>query len=350
VSPGAIVENGYSLYSIRFMTDGREAIATAAVPLDLAPPPGGFHVVANAHGTTGVADACATTGTTWGAGLAGLFGARGLVGVAPDYPGLGTEGPHPYVVSKSDGRAVLDALRATGHLGAFLGVPMSGRAAAGGLSQGGHAVIAAAAEHAAYAPELDVRAFAAAGPASAWLDHWKLGVGASGPHLVYHALLAYAWAQHYGYEGPSIWAPSLAPGVDALFESACAYPPDDLAPRLDATLDEVPSHVFDPTFLAAWQSGDPAAYAFLGQGFSENALGPYTQSAPLRVYQGALDDVVPAVWTDELVDTLEAGGVEVDYVVVPGAGHTGVAFGFLAFPELRTEEALAWLRDALDAP
>lgn len=50
-----------------------------------------------------------------------------------------------------------------------------------------------------------------------------------------------------------------------------------------------------------------------------------------------------------LVETLRAGGVDVEYEIVPGGTHTDVAFGFVAFAELRTEESLSWLRDLVDA-
>jgi len=36
--------------------------------------------------------------------------------VFTDYPGLGTPGPHPYLVGESEGRAVLDSIRATRQL------------------------------------------------------------------------------------------------------------------------------------------------------------------------------------------------------------------------------------------
>ena len=37
---------------------------------------------------------------------------RGYVVAATDYPGLGTPGPHPYLVGVSEARAVVDSVRA----------------------------------------------------------------------------------------------------------------------------------------------------------------------------------------------------------------------------------------------
>jgi Secretory lipase len=73
-------------------------------------------VLAWAHGTTGIRPPCAPSlEPDSGIGripeLQRLIEA-GTVIVATDYPGLGTPGTHPYLIGASEGRAVLDALRA----------------------------------------------------------------------------------------------------------------------------------------------------------------------------------------------------------------------------------------------
>ncbi|MPZ65645.1 MAG: hypothetical protein GEU83_09070 [Pseudonocardiaceae bacterium] len=76
------------------------------------PPPGGWPVVSYAHGTTGVADACAPSGSP---GMRGQLGVvlplveRGYLVTATDYEGLGTPGAHPYLQPVSEGRSVIDA-------------------------------------------------------------------------------------------------------------------------------------------------------------------------------------------------------------------------------------------------
>jgi len=68
-----------------------------------------------AHGTTGVADDCAPSATS---NLAGQLSAvlpllqQGYLITATDYEGLGTPGPHPYLVPTSEGRSVIDSVRA----------------------------------------------------------------------------------------------------------------------------------------------------------------------------------------------------------------------------------------------
>ena len=41
---------------------------------------------------------------------------QGYIVVATDYPGLGTDGIHPYLIGESEGRAVLDLVRAARRL------------------------------------------------------------------------------------------------------------------------------------------------------------------------------------------------------------------------------------------
>ena len=76
-------------------------------------PAGGWPVVAWAHPTTGVVPRCAPSLAIF------LFqqiaGSRRLLEggyaiAATDYPGLGTPGPHPYLVGESEARAVIDSV------------------------------------------------------------------------------------------------------------------------------------------------------------------------------------------------------------------------------------------------
>lgn len=347
VLPGAVVENGYALYELDVLTSGRVARVTVTVPADIERP----HAILHAVGTTGVADACGVVGTEWGAGLAGLYGARGQVGMALDYPGLGTEGDHAYLVGRVSGQAVLDALSAFTEFAEQRGIEWSGRSAVTGLSQGGHAALWAARLHPQHAPELDLRAVAVVGPASVWLEHWQPGLTFEGNHLVYHALLVWAWSRHYRATGPSPWAEAIAPNIDAWMTSLCAFPPPQAPEQtLQDRLPRRPSAVFSSEFLQAFTSGDWGPYDFMARGFSESRVGGFGGDLPVLVYQGDADVVVPELGTRALVAELEQAGVDVTYRVVPGGTHDDIAFGFLAFPQLRTESALAWVEEQLAAP
>ncbi|MBI3070653.1 MAG: hypothetical protein HYY84_00865 [Deltaproteobacteria bacterium] len=345
------IENGYDIYIARYATDGRESTATITIPQELtgAPPVAGFHIVGNNHGTIGLDDPCAPSATVLGAGHAGLFGARGFIGVAVDYPGLGTPGLHPYLVSRVEGTSALDALRAARELARGLGVATSGRFAMAGLSQGGHATLAAAALHASYAPDLDVRAFGATAPAAVWEAHWSPGVWVSGPHISMHAMLIYAWSKFYSWPtSATLWTPAMAARIDDLMTTLCLWSPTGGATLLNS-FPEDPADVFDPAFLAAYRYRVWGVYGFVHDAFETNAVRAFTQSAPIRIYQGTADTTVMQSLTDQLVAALRLGGMVIDYQVVPGGTHLTTAFGVLARKDLRTDESIAWLRARLAA-
>ncbi|MCC6807864.1 MAG: hypothetical protein IT381_10600 [Deltaproteobacteria bacterium] len=348
LEPGVTIDNGYAVYVIRYTSDGQEVGATITVPIGVAAPAGGFHIVSNQHGTTGLADVCAVTGTTWGTGLAGEFGARGMIGVAPDYHGLGGAGVHPYLVTASEGRSALDSLRAAAAFADKMRIPISRRFAVVGLSQGGHAALAAAALHATYAKDLDVRAFAAAGPASVREELWRDAMTVPGEHVAYHALVFYAWAKHYPYAGPSPFQAPVAAKIDAWMETACAFGPIPGTPALGTLLPHEPAALFTPALLHGYATGEWGALAALHDAFEANRVRAYAQTAPLRIYQGDADATVPEPHTRAMVEDLRAGGVSVDYVVVPGGAHTDVAFSFVAQKQSHSEDAVAWLEAQLD--
>ena len=85
-------------------------------------PQGGWPVISYAHGTTGVADVCAPSKasaknpallyTTYVYPQLEEWLAAGYAVLRSDYPGLGTPGPHPYLIGKSEARGVLDIIRA----------------------------------------------------------------------------------------------------------------------------------------------------------------------------------------------------------------------------------------------
>lgn len=127
LAPGGLVRaeprdgapRGATAYRILYRSTGLhgEPIAVSGVVIIPAgpAPAGGRPIVAWAHPTTSVISRCAPSRARV------LFGsiqgldemlARGYVAAATDYPGLGTPGPHPYLVGVSEGRAVLDSVRA----------------------------------------------------------------------------------------------------------------------------------------------------------------------------------------------------------------------------------------------
>ncbi|MDG3439602.1 lipase family protein [Nitrospirillum amazonense] len=128
-----------------------------------APPPGGWPILAWAHGTTGFADVCAPSWRGQPArDVAYLqrWMEAGFAVVATDYEGLGTKGVHPYLLWKSEGRSILDAVRAA--LKAKPGV-LRNQVVIAGQSQGSGAALGATYLAPDYAPDLHVLGTVATG-------------------------------------------------------------------------------------------------------------------------------------------------------------------------------------------
>src|SRR3984957_4711473 len=144
------------------------------------PPPGGRPIVAWAHPTSGVVPHCAPSLAIFVfqqmAGSRPLV-ERGAIIAATDYPGLGTPGPHPYLVGVSEGRAVLDSVRAARTMP---GVGGGRTFAVWGHSQGAQAALFTGLLAAEYAPELRLVGVAAAAPATELRSLFNLDLGAPG--------------------------------------------------------------------------------------------------------------------------------------------------------------------------
>ncbi|GBQ68446.1 hypothetical protein AA103196_1946 [Ameyamaea chiangmaiensis NBRC 103196] len=125
-------------------------------------PAGGWPIVAWAHGTVGIADACAPSRNAHSGRDKTYLGAwlkRGFAIVATDYQGLGGEGTHAYLNTRVEAYSVLDAARA-----ALTGLPaLRDAVMIVGQSQGAGAAFAAAAYAPTYAPTLDIRGTVATG-------------------------------------------------------------------------------------------------------------------------------------------------------------------------------------------
>ncbi len=127
------------------------------------PPAGGWPVVAWAHGTTGVADVCAPSWrgySTRDRTYLNRWLEEGFAVVASDYQGLGTPGPHPYLLYRPEGYSMLDALRAS--LAWFAGT-LDNRIILVGQSQGSGAALGSAWLAPGYAPNLHVLGVVATG-------------------------------------------------------------------------------------------------------------------------------------------------------------------------------------------
>ena len=161
-----------------------------------AAPPGGRNVIAWAHPTSGVVEACAPALMPDVSGM--IRGSAdmlrlGYIVVATDYPGLGVPGMHPYLIGVSEGRAVLDSVRAAR---AMPDAGASNRFAVWGHSQGGHASLYTGELAASYAPDLKLVGVAAAAPATYLAELFDADSKTpTGKELT--SMTIYSWAKLY---------------------------------------------------------------------------------------------------------------------------------------------------------
>lgn len=180
-----LVDGGtaYRMLYVSARPDGTPAASGAMlfVP-DVPAPAGGRNVVAWAHGTVGMGDACAPSrnpnGTEDMAGWLEQMMSLGWVVVATDYVGLGTPGTELYLVAQAEVNDVVNSVRALRNWGeADAGTTY----AVFGHSQGGHTSLWAGHLAEQVAPELDLIAVAAAAPAAELPEivgaQWDTAVG-----------------------------------------------------------------------------------------------------------------------------------------------------------------------------
>src|SRR5690242_10446557 len=144
------------------------------------PPKGGWPVISWGHGTTGVADVCAPSRNSatnptqpsisyiypdFNAWLA-----AGYAVLQTDYQGLGTPGPHSYLVGAAEGRSILDIVSAARQLNPDVGK----RFLIAGHSQGGQSALFAGSLASSWTPKLRLKGTVAFAPASHILDQASL--------------------------------------------------------------------------------------------------------------------------------------------------------------------------------
>ncbi|MDA9525546.1 lipase [Bradyrhizobium sp. CCBAU 11434] len=134
------------------------------------PPAGGWPVVAWAHGTLGISDACAPSWTGHkprDATYIQRWLENGFAVVATDYQGLGGPGPHPYLIWQAEGRSVLDGVRAA--LATYRD-KLAPKVFVTGQSQGSGAALGATVIAESYAPDVPLIATVATGLVSTFPD------------------------------------------------------------------------------------------------------------------------------------------------------------------------------------
>jgi pimeloyl-ACP methyl ester carboxylesterase len=289
-----------------------DAIAVSGVVYaPLSPASDALPVVSYAHGTSGLADTCAPSklyaiGGGFELFLAQAVTALGWTFVATDYEGLGTPGVHPYLVGQSEGRGVIDIVRAASQLD-DAGVDPTSPVAFIGHSQGGHAALMAGELAATWAPAMNVVGTVALAPPGD-IAVIETGASAAGDWLTggFGLMIDAGYAAAY---------PDLP--VEALVDDTGL---DELAAVADTCTDEA-------FMLVDGVSGiqrDGTKNQDWAAAYDANSPGNVAPTAPVLIVHGDSDDIVPAVLSETIFDDYCALGANVERTVYAGADHGSV--------------------------
>ena len=303
---------GLAMLYLSTAADGSPTAVSGVVYVPDGPPPGPRPVLAWAHGTTGLGDGCAPSKafanqTAAEMAIVPFVAGQGLVFVATDYQGLGTPGPHPYLVNVAAGRNVLDAVRAAERIDDTGATPASS-VVVWGHSQGGGAAAFAAEAKPTYAPELRVVGALGGAPAA---DFGSLAASATSANAGFGFVVMAIDGFAAAYPDISLDRLLTEKGrqVAASIETQCS---DQI---LSALQSSPPSELLQPAV-----STDAALQARL----KENSAGYVKTDVPILLYHGDADTTVPPAASKNILDRWCAIGVTVSRKVYPGADHVSV--------------------------
>lgn len=348
----------------------RRTIATALVIAPKgAPPKAGRPILAWSHGTTGTAQNCGPSqvidpaqnlneyflvgGTSWtdfGLPAADAFIAAGYVLVATDYQGLGGGGVHQYAIAATQGRDVINSVRAAGSLGLSGGQK---RAAVYGWSQGGGSTLAAASltdylkqtrtafdgvemvGYAALAPD-DVAAVA---PKGAMNDEaaskFMQGLVGSFSDNIFN----------FTHFAMSIWAMSAAFPELKLEDVFTADGARSLNEILAKKCMHAASDTMNFNFGASYKTllnAQPANAKAWASALLEGSVRPEKPNAPVVIYWGTKDTVVPPVMGQLYQAQMCAMGANVQRVQLDGEQS------HFTTPKAAQPLMVTWFKDRFD--
>jgi acetyl esterase/lipase len=273
-------------------------------------PNGGRPIVAWAHPTTGIVPHCAPSLAFFV--FQQIQGAKELLEqgyaiAATDYPGLGTPGPHPYLIGESEARAVIDSVRVARLLP---GVGSSNRYAVWGHSQGGQAALFTGLVSESYAPELRLVGVAAAAPATDLATLMKDDMNTTGGNNL-TAMTLWSWARIYSAPIEKVVAPSAMPAIEQLAQECIESVFDVLArARTGRPLEQSFLTVANLAAIEPWKSL-----------LARNSPGDLPRAMPVFIAQGSTDVLVRPEVTRNYVRRLCAAGSRVKFLVMANVGH-----------------------------
>lgn len=321
--PGALVSAepmpnapaGMQAWQVRYWTTSQDGVRQQVTGMVVAPreavPPRPRRVIAWAHGTSGVVEKCApSTSPDFFTVTPGLEAAihQGYVVVAPDYPGLGSPMPHPYLVGGDAAHSVLDAARAARSIP---GAAAGGQFAVWGESQGGHAALWTAVRARSYAPDLTLVGTAAAAPPTELADNMRK---ASEPNV--RALLMgftmYSWSQRFGYSMDGVVSKMNQDVTRKLAQNNCLSL--DASPRL-ATIIGILS------LRGALKNKDLGRIEPWAATMRANSVDAAAVPGPLLIAQSGKDPLVAPDVTKTFAKAVCRRRTAVRWIELPGGDH-----------------------------
>lgn len=287
-----------------------EQMTGMVVAPDTLPSRMGRPVLVWTHGTWGVADKCTPSASTnFFTGTAGLTEAiaRGYVVVAPDYAGLGTPQPHPYLIGESAARSVLDAVRAA------RGIAEAGSRndfAVWGESQGGHAALWTGQVARNYAPDLKLVGVAAAAPPTDLIENLT---GGNDPSIraFLTAFTAHSWSQHFGISLRTLGSKSTGDLIDRLARNNCVTL--GAKPRLGTIVGVA-------VLRARLKNVDLGRISPWRDIARDNSVAPRDNGVPLLIAQNDADVIVAPDVTKEFIRQSCRSGATIRYIRIDSKG------------------------------
>lgn len=293
---------------------------TVIVPTKAWNGPGSRPLVSYAAGTRGIGQDCAPSYTlTQGAdyemtAINGIL-QKGYAVAVTDYQGMGTPGPHTYMVGRAMGHAVLDMARAAERL------PGSGLSASTpvgimGYSEGGAAAGWAAELAPTYAPELNLKGVTEGGvPADLLAVASPLD---GSPFLALELMTAVGYNRAYPELDLDSYLNEAGRQLLTKAATTCLVSFDGMSTIVGTAF----HHVSDFT------TSNPLANATWKDRINANKLGSGKPTVPVYQYHALFDEMVQFAQADTLHKNYCAKGVNLTWQVFPVAEHaTGMLEG-----------------------
>jgi alpha-beta hydrolase superfamily lysophospholipase len=291
-------------------TAGADIAVTASVFVPPAKAAAGttIPVVAYGHGTVGLADACAPSHLAADADpvvaqLVSPFLDSGFAVVIADFQGLGTPGEHPYLLGESEGRNVLDAVRAAQRLD-LAGIAADSPVLGVGHSQGGGAVLFAGELARTYAPEVKLAGVVAQAPGTQLETAWA-GVRTSDTRGYIAMLASGILANYPGVPRTDVVTDAGQRTIDRI-RTQCS---DPILPELATTdLDTLMPRTISPALRSELRANTP---------------GYRRPGVPVLIVHGTQDEQVPVAYSRSTAELYRSIGADVRLIEYP-TDHQGV--------------------------